>query len=117
MHIVLFTGCYVDKRRDVPSQIKKGMELNRRLGRTEMRPREEVHTEIDGRRVEGVDSLAEIYFEHLSGIEPPRLAGQRSGDPSIDPPIAGLVCVRECRARNLSPKAHSVEVFASRSQA
>src|SRR5271156_4776353 len=42
----------VDEARDVAAQIQERVHLHRRLGRAEMRPREDRQAEVDGGRVE-----------------------------------------------------------------
>ena len=117
MHISGFPGRYVDERRDVPAQVEQGVELHRGLGRAEVRPREEVHAQVDSRRVERVDGLAEIDIENLARVESPRFADQRGGDTGIDSPVADIVGVGEGRARDPAAKTHVVEMFAARSEA
>ena len=66
------------ERRDVAPQVEQRVELDRRLGPAEAGPREQGQTEVDRRRIEGVDRLRQVDREGLVGVQRPAPAGSGS---------------------------------------
>jgi hypothetical protein len=71
------------------------MQLHRRLGRAERRPRKDRETQVDGGRVERVDGVLEIDPERLAGIKPPGDADQALCKVAVDAPVPNGVGIGE----------------------
>ena len=80
-------------------------------------PGEQRQAKIDGGRIQRVEALVEIHTDRVVGVQRPGHADQDLGEVSIDPPVARLVRVGECRAGHLATEAHVVELGAERTQA
>ena len=59
----------------------------------------------------------EIHADRIAGVQGPRDANQDLGEIGIDPPVARLVGVGQCRTRHLGAESHVVEFGAERTQA
>ena len=90
----------VDEGRDVAAQIQQRVQLDRRLGRAEGRPRKHRQAQIDGGRVQRVDGLLQIDPERLVGIQRPGDADQALGEVGVDAPVARCVGVGQRVARH-----------------
>jgi len=100
-------------RRSSP-EIGQGVHLHRRLGRAEMRPWENRQAQVDGGRVQRVDSVGEVQPEILVGIQLSGLGDQALGQARVDAPVAWLfgarlVGVGQRRAPSRLTEAHAVE--------
>ena len=83
----------------------------------ELGPGEQLQAQVDGGRVQSIETLIEIHAERIAGVQGPRDANQDLGEIGIDPPVARHVGVGQCRARELATKSHVVELGAERAQA
>lgn len=98
-----------DHRRNVPVQIQKGMELYCTLAFPEEGPKEKGQTEVDGGRIQGIDSLIQLDAEGIGGV---KLSGFRNKDlreVGINPPVPGLIGMSEGIAGDLPPDAQVVK--------
>jgi hypothetical protein len=55
--LVPFAIADTNERRDIASQVQQRVQLDRRLGRTERRPRKHRQAQIDGGRIESIDGI------------------------------------------------------------
>src|ERR1700687_4449146 len=99
------------------AQIQQRMHLHRGLGELESGPRKQGQAQINGGRVESIDSAVEIKSQRLIGVHRPCGCDQNLGEVSIDAPVDGLVGVRERRARDATAEAHVIELRMDRTQA
>ena len=106
-----------DKRGDVASQVQQRVHLHGSLALTELGPREQREAQVDGGRVQSVETLIEIHADRIAGVQGPCDANQDLGEIGIDPPVARLVSVGQCGARHLGAESHVVELGAERTQA
>ena len=75
-----------------------------------MRPWEHRQAQIDGRRIQRIDGVGKVHVQIVAGIEPSGLSNQPLGKLGVDPPVAGLVGVRQCGAANRPTETHVVEL-------
>ena len=106
-----------DKRGDVTVQVQQRVHLHGGLAPAELGPREQREAQVDGGRVQSVETLIEIHADRIAGIQGPRDANQGLSEIGIDPPVARLVSVGQCRARDVAAESHVVELAAKRTQA
>ena len=116
-HIVDFSICHMDKRRDRSSQIEKGVKLNGCLVLTEKSPGEERQTEVNRGRVEGVNRVLEFESEVFIGIKVTGLGDEDLGEIRVDAPIASFVGMGQVVPGDVSPDPHVIEPALHRSQA
>jgi len=93
------------------------VQLDCRLGRAERRPREDRQTQIDGRGIQGVDGVIEFHAEAVLRIELARSADQVLREIGVQPPIAALVGIGQCRTRHRLREAHVIELGCLSTQA
>jgi len=79
VNVVQFAVRNVDEARDITAQVQQRVHLDRRFGRTEMRPRKDRQTKVDGRRVERIDRVGEVETQILVDVQPSRLDDQSLG--------------------------------------
>ena len=118
----MLTSCVLpvgnaDKRGDVTPQVQQRVHLQGGLVPAELGPGEQREAQIDGGRVQSVETLIEIHADRIAGVQRPRDANQDLGEIGIDPPVARLVGVGQCGARHLGAESHVVELGAERTQA
>jgi len=99
----------MDEAWDVAAQIQQGVHLHRRLGRAEVRPRENRQTQIDGCRVERIGRIGQLQTEAIVGVKLPGLDDQTLGEFGMNAPIARLVGICQCRTPHWFAKAHVVK--------
>jgi len=100
-----------NQRRDAASQIHEGMELDRSFSLAELSPGEKRETKVDGRGIEGIDCLLQLDAKIFLGVKDSGLADQDMGKIAVDAPVADLVRMSQGIARNVSPKAHVIELL------
>ncbi len=110
MDVVQFAVRDVDQARDAAPQVEQGMHLHRRLGGAEMCPRKNRQAQIDGRRIQRVDGLAQVQAKVLVRIQLPCLEDQPLGQLGIDAPVAPFVGIGQCRAPDWLAEAHVIEL-------
>jgi hypothetical protein len=98
-----FAACNADKTRDIPSQVDKRVEFDRALSLSELCPREQRQTQVDGRRIERIRRLLQVHAEVVSGIQSSGDANKNLREVGIDAPVSFFVCVGECASRYLGP--------------
>ena len=100
----------MDKRRDLTTDIEKGVELYRCLCPPESGPREQIQAKVDSCRVEGVDRLREIHSgDGGVAIHLLRRANQRRRQVGIDAPVPAGIGVGEVVPRRSAADSHVVE--------
>ena len=99
--IVNFSRGNDDDGRDVPMQIQKGVEFDRALAFSEFRPREQSQTQVDGRRIQGIDRLIQFDTERIGDVEFSGLFDKDLSKIGINPPISGLIGMSEGVAGDL----------------
>ena len=110
MHVVQFAVGHVDETRNVAPQIEQRMHLDRRLGRTEMRPWEHRQAQIDGGGIQRVHRVRQFQPQRFVEVKLARLHDQTLGKRRVDAPVAQFVGVRQRRTAHRFAKAHVVEL-------
>ena len=100
----------MDEAGDGAAQVEQRVQLDRRLGGAEWRPREQRQAEVDGRGVESVDGFGQFDPEALGLVELARLSDQALGELGPDTPIARLVGIGQRLALDGQSKAHVIQI-------
>jgi hypothetical protein len=98
-------------------QVQQRMHLHRTLVLAKLGPGKQGETEIDGGRIERIETVVQIHAEWIVGVKRPGDADQMLSEVGEDTPVVGLVRIRQCRPRNTGAKSHVVESAAHRPQA
>src|SRR5664279_5375613 len=115
--VVHFAVGDADKRGDIAVQVQQGMHLHRGFVLAKPSPGKQSQAEIDGDRVQRVQTLLQIHPDGIVGIQRSRSADQHLGKVRIDSPVARFVGIGQGRARHLAAKSHVVELALHRTQA
>ncbi len=83
----------------------------------ESRPGEQGKAEVNGGRVQSVQTLIEIYPDRVGGIQRARDANQHLGKVSINAPVVCVVSVGQGGTRHATAEPHVVQFAAHRPQA
>ena len=81
----------LDKRRNAATQIQKRMQFDRCLVSTESGPGKKRKTQIDGRRIEGINGLIQFDSEIVVGVQVSGRTNQDLSKIGIDAPISVFV--------------------------
>ena len=93
--------CEIDECRDVATKVEKRMHLHASLGLAESGPWTELQAETDGAAVEGIDRIVQIKPEGgIISIERPHSFNENLTEVPVDTPVAELICLSQCVARN-----------------
>ena len=117
VNIMDFAVCYVDKCRDGATQVDQRMQLHGGFGPTKLGPREQLKTEINGRRIESVNRLRQVSDCRILGIQISRLGDQHLGKVCEDAPVPLLVRIGQSRAGNGTTNSQVVELGRHRTEA
>ena len=109
VHIVHFPLGNVDKTRDAASKVEQRMHFDRRFTTTELGPRKEAETEVDGCRIECVNGLLQPHAERFAVVQRACAADEDMGEIGEDSPVVNAVGIGECAARNATAEACVIE--------
>ena len=115
-HVVRFSICHLDKRRDRTPQIEKGMELDGAFAFAEKGPGKKRQTEVDRGGVEGIDGVLEFQTEILVGVKTTGLGDEDLGEIGVNAPIALFVGVSQGVPGDMPTDPHVIEAILHRSQ-
>jgi hypothetical protein len=107
----------VDKGWDCAPKVQKGVDLDRRLGRTKQGPRKKAHAQVDGAGVQGIDRVLQIQPQVLLAVDPARPSDQDCGKICPDSPIPSLVGIGQGAFLDQGSKPHAIEFARVRPQA
>ena len=96
-----------------PVQIELRMELDGRLGATEMSPRKHRQAQTDGSSVHGVNHLVEIEAIGVVGIQTTSFADENLSERFVNPPVAMFVRVGEIRSSDVPANPHRAQMRAT----
>ena len=108
--VVHLPAGHINIGRNAAPQIQQGMQLDRALAATKLRPGEQGQTQIDGGGVEGIDGLGQVHAERFVAVEVAGHADEHLGEVAIDSPVANLVGIGERGARNSTSETHVIEL-------
>ncbi len=117
VHIVQLAVRDMDEGRNIAAQIEQRMEFDRTFVFAKARPGEERQAQIDGRRIEGIDRIFQLYAEAVLGVEFARRPDQAEGEVLINAPVACLVGIGQGAAGNTATNAQVIELCGMRAQA
>ena len=106
-----------NKGRNVAAQVQQGVQLDSALGLAELGPGEQRHTQIDGRRVQRVYRIVQFHAKAVVCVKRPGLLDEHLSEVGVDAPVARLVCVGQCVARDFSAYAHVIKFASGHAQA
>src|ERR1044072_8938642 len=109
LDIVHFSAGNKDKTGNVAAQVDQRVQFDGSLAPTKSCPRKKCQTEIDGRRIEGIDRLLEIDAQGIAGIEFSGTSNQDGGEIGVDAPVPVLVGLGQSVAGNIAANAHVVQ--------
>ena len=109
IHVVELAMADADEGRDTAAQVQQGMQFDGGFGGAESRPREQGQAEIDGGGIHGVDGGFQVGADRFGGVHGSGDTNQHLGQVGPDPPIVGLVGIRQSRARNPAAKPQVIE--------
>lgn len=95
--------------RNISMQIQKSMEFDRPLAFPELGPREKSQTEVDSRRIQGVNRLIQFDAKGIGGVKLSGFLDEDLSEVCINPPISGLIGMSKGIAGDLPPDAQMVK--------
>jgi hypothetical protein len=97
------------KTGDRALQVEQGVHLDGAFVFAKLGPGKQGQTQVDGRRVEGVDRLIQFDAERLVGIQRPRVGDQPLGQVGIDSPRSSFVGVGQRAFGHRPPKPDMIQ--------
>src|SRR5271155_3624502 len=107
----------MDKCRDIALQVEQRVHLDRGLMLTEAGPGKQGKTEIDGGRVQSVETVVQLHSLGVGGIQGSRDANEKLGKVGKDAPVMGLVGIGKSGTGNLATKAEMIALGAKSAEA
>jgi hypothetical protein len=115
--LVQFPIRNMDEAGNCSAQVEQRVQLQRRLGRTEICPREYRQTQVDGGGIQGIDCVGELHAERVVGVELSRLRNERLGKLGMNAPVACFVGIGQRGTGNWRAKPHVIELGRLRREA
>jgi len=81
----------VNERRDAAAEVQERMQLDRAFRFPEVCPRKHGETQIDRRRIEGIDGLFQLDGKLLAAVQPAGYRNQCMRQIGIDAPVSLFV--------------------------
>jgi hypothetical protein len=106
----------IDKHRNRTLQIHHGVKFYGTLGATEAGPGKQRQTQIDRRRIEGIDGSLEIQSQIRFRIEWPSDLNEAVREVGVDSPVAILIGIGECGPSDRGTKTRMVQFSPMRCQ-
>ncbi len=100
----------MDEARNRPAEVEQGMQFDGGPAGPKWRPGEDGQTEIDNRRIQGIDRVGQLQPQLFAGIQGPGRPDERLSELGVDAPIARFVGIGEGRATDAGPQAHVIEL-------
>ena len=111
-----FAVCNAYKRGNIAVQVKQGMHLYRAFAPAKFRPRKQGEAEVDGGRIESIESVVQIHADRISDMKRSGDADQVLREIGEDAPVVGFVGVSQSGSRDPAAESHVVQLVADRSQ-
>src|SRR6266545_3144867 len=106
-----------DKRGDIAVEVQQRVHLHCAFALAKPGPRKQGETEVDGGRIERVETVIQIHAHRILDVKRSGDADQVLGEIGEDAPVMSFVGVRQGRARNPTAEPHVVEFATHRPQA
>ena len=103
-----FSGGNADKRRDIAVEVQQRVHLHGSFVLPELGPGKKRQAQVNGGRVQRVQTLIQLHTDRIGRIERPRDADQNLCKVGVDPPVMRLIGVGQRGARHASVKTHMV---------
>src|SRR5712692_9579271 len=98
-------------------QVQQGVHLDGGLAPAKLRPRKQRQAQVDGGRIQSVQTLLQIDANRIAGMQRPGDGDQNLREVGVDPPVACFVGISQGRARHLAAESHVVELAADGTKA
>src|SRR5437899_7649230 len=85
--------------------------------RPKLRPRKQRQEQVDGGRIQSVQTLLQIGANRIAGMQRPGDGDQNLREVGVDPPVACFVGISQGRALHLAAESHVVELAADGTKA
>src|ERR1019366_3185785 len=105
-----------DKRGDVAVQVQQRVHFDSGFVLAKLGPGKQRKAQVDGGRVQRVQTLIQIYTDRIGRIQRPRDADQHLREVGVDAPVMRVVGIGQRGARHAAVKPHVVELAAQRAQ-
>ncbi len=117
VHIVQLAIRNMDEGRNIAPQIEERMEFDCTFVCAKARPGKERQTQVDSRRIEGIDRMLQLDAEAVLGVELAGRLDQAEGEVLVNAPVARLVGVGQGAAGDATTNAQVIELGGMRAQA
>ena len=107
----------MDEGRNIAPQIEQRMEFDCTFVFAKARPGKERQTQIDSRRIEGIDRMRQLDAKVVLGIELASCLDQPEGEVLVNAPVARLVGIGQGAASNSAANTQVIEPGGVRAQA
>ena len=94
----------------LPCKVQQRVHLDRSFVPAKLRPRKQPEAEVDGGRIQRVQTLIQIDADRIVGIQRSCDANQHLSEVRVDAPIVRLVGIGQCRARHVAAQSDVVEL-------
>ncbi|OQC72249.1 MAG: hypothetical protein BWX44_01765 [Spirochaetes bacterium ADurb.Bin001] len=107
---IVYFSCGDDHdRRNISMQIQKSMEFDGPFAFPELGPGEKGKTQVDSRRIQGVNGLIQFDTKGIGGVKLSGFLDEDLREVCINPPISGLIGMSKGIAGDLSPDAQVIK--------
>src|SRR6266566_2944786 len=117
VHVMHIPAGDADKCGNVAVQVQQGVHLDGGLAPAKLRPRKQRQAQVDGGRIQSVQTLLQIDANRIAGMQRPGDGDQNLREVGVDPPVACFVGISQGRARHLAAESHVVELAADGTKA
>ena len=93
------------------------MEFYGGLGGAETRPRKQTQTQIDGGRIQRIESVGQLQSQGFVGIQEAGPADESGSQVGVDAPVARTVGIGQRAMRHRRAKPQVIELFPAGAQA
>jgi hypothetical protein len=107
--IVDLAPSHINTGRNAAAHVQQRVQLYRTLAAAKLAPGKQRQTQIDGGRVESVNSLGQFDSERIVVVQLAGHANQHLSKVAVNTPVATLVGIGERRARNATSKTHVIK--------
>src|SRR5580658_8525229 len=96
--VMYFAVGNADKRGDIAMQVEQRVHLDRAFVLAELRPRKQRKAQVDGGRIQRVQTLIQFEADWVGNVKRSGEADQDLGEVGVDSPIVGVVGIGQSGA-------------------
>ena len=111
-----FAICNAYKRWYIAVQVQQRVHLHRAFVPAKLRPGKQGEAEVDGGRIESIESVVQVHADRISDMKRSGDADQVLCEISKDAPVVSFVGVGQSGSRNPAAESHVIKLVADRSQ-